>query len=718
MPTVTIKGRILHQNLVPVGGADVEVFDDDTVVSRRGLRVTTSTRTDSLGTIRTNENGWFEARFDFAIGDAARISLEVRKGGRAFRFDALPPGEPSLVTDWPGPQLFLAHEDPNPVARLANLTRRLQTLPVDTVTSLRGSAVAFPTPLSILRPLFSSGTPFDAFAVPMVQPPPPFFAERNQVNDLFDGAAADARADASLVDGDRDSYRRMLDHVPAGLAFAPTGKPSSLERGGGQVPSDAYFAEQRLAGANPMRIARVGSAFTPVVPFAVADDDARRLTGYTAPQLADARRLYACDYRQLAPAYEAFGTPSCAKLATVGLFYLDDPPPVAPVGLARDVRDRGVLRDRGSIAVRGGVVPAVTRAPDPAGPGMTLLPLAILLVEPGQPDRVVLPGDADWDLAKLALQANDTLVHEVKYHLWDCHFAMEPIVLAMIRQLDDRHPLRELLVRHTYGLLWINNYGFEFLVNPGGPAATYLGVDLDGVATLLGVAQTEWSWATMRVKRHVADRGLDALPSFPYRDDAVRLFDAIRTFTGEYVAAYYDGDAEVRRDAELAAWLSEMSSFGVAGLPAVTTRDGLADLVAEFVFQMSVQHAAVNTPQWDYLANTLNAPGYVKPLDGAAPPDPLAARLPDVDHAIGMMQLMGKLANFFVEPGGLGHYRDLWSPTREKLLPFSDRAAEDAAKRFRAAIDRIETAIQQEDLTRQPAYRYLLPKRIDNSTHK
>ena len=158
--------------------------------------------------------------------------------------------------------------------------------------------------------------------------------------------------------------------------------------------------------------------------------------------------------------------------------------------------------------------------PQPPAAGMVLMPLAILVIEPGRADRTALPGGPEWDLAKLALQANDALIHLLKYHLWDCHFAMEPVVLAMVRQLDERHPLRELLVRHTYGLLWINNFGFEFLVNPGGPAATYLGVDLDGVATVLGLAQVEWSWASTRVRTHLASRGLEALPSFPYRDDA------------------------------------------------------------------------------------------------------------------------------------------------------------------------------------------------------
>lgn len=720
MPSIRVKGRILHQNLVPVGNAQVEVFDDDTELTRRGLR----TRTDSLGTVATNENGWFEHDVDLAFGDAPRLSLVVSKAGRRFRFAALPPGEPQLVTDWPGPRLCLAHEDPGRLARDTRGAVRRTSLPVRSASQLTGSSVQFSRPVVSLRPGFSTGSMLDALATPQVQPSPPYLRERTQVNDLFDRAAAAALADPSLRDGDRDSYRRIFDHLPAGTAFAPTGAPASLAAGPG-APSDADFAAQRLCGANPMSISRIGSSFSPAVPpgMTIPEAAARRITHYTVAQLAAAQRLYVCDYRQLAPIYASFGAPSCAKLATVGLFFLAD----APRRIAPSLRDRPTAtRDRAlgahvpvDLALRGRRDPEPSPPPAPPAPGMPLMPLAILLIEPGRPDRTVLPGEPEWELAKLALQANDTVMHEMKHHLWNCHFAMEPVVLAMLRQLDELHPLRELLVRHTYGLLWINNYGFEHLVNPGGPAATFLGLGLDGAAAVMALAQSEWTWATTQLGRHLADRGLDALPSFPYRDDARRLFEAIRRFTGEYVDVYYDNDAEVGRDEELQAWRSEMSSFGVVGLPELTTRPALADLVAELIFQMAVQHAAVNTPQWDYLSNSLNAPAYLKPLNVTPPPpDALAARLPDLGHAVGMMQLMGKLANFFVEPRGLGHYRDQWHPERTKELRFSDGPAEAAAARFRDALDALETTMQQEALTRSPRYDYLLPSKLDNSTHK
>ena len=67
---------------------------------------------------------------------------------------------------------------------------------------------------------------------------------------------------------------------------------------------------------------------------------------------------------------------------------------------------------------------------------------------------------------------------------------------------------------------------------------------------------------------------------------------------------------------------------------------------------------------------------------------------------------------------GLGHYRDMWAPNRDRELVFSDPAAEAAATRFRATLDGVENDIQNDDVGRTPHYDYLRPSRIDNSTHK
>ena len=38
---------------------------------------------------------------------------------------------------------------------------------------------------------------------------------------------------------------------------------------------------------------------------------------------------------------------------------------------------------------------------------------------------------------------------------------------------------------------------------------------------------------------------VDELPDYPYRDDALLIWNAIDQWVGEYIAVYYAGDADV-----------------------------------------------------------------------------------------------------------------------------------------------------------------------------
>lgn len=730
MVNTHVKGRVLFENLIPIGNASVEVFDTDTIIKFGELP---HNQTDSLGFLTTNENGWFEGDFDLAFGDLPRISIHVTKQGRSADFQ-LPPGEPQLRTNWPGPKRWLRHEDPDPIGRRLRAEARKVLLPAESLSKLDGATVSFSKPVVRLKPAFYTGGVIDVLATPTAMPAPAYLQERNAAAGVLDNIAAAASVDPAVLVGDRAAYKKIFDHVPipSGVAQTPGSKPASIDKvGDGWVP-DAAFAEQRIAGMNPMVIARVGSPAQPNLPtgFTLTDAEVKAIAGWTLAQLRDAGRLFVCDYALLEPVYGGFREDRCSGLSTVGLFYLADPPPTylrrdtGAVPLA-NVAAAGALAGR--LVGGGRTTPATPATPSAPSTAMTLMPLAIRLTDPeaGTTTTVKATDGAAWNQAKMALQANDLLLHELRFHLWNCHFAMEPVILAMARQLDIAHPLRELLDRHSYGAMWINNYGFATLVSPGGFADTLLGLKFDGVARMLADSQAAWSWNATRIKADIERRGLQKqfLPNFPYRDDGVALFDAVRTFTRAYVDVYYDNDTEVGRDEELSAWFGEMTQFGVNGLPMPTTRDGLADFLAEFIFQAAVQHAAVNTPQWDYGAYAANLPAYLRKPTGlpanASADARLLAQLPTMSDAIGAMQLLGQLALFAFEPKGLGHYRAVGYPDRGKELAFPDAAAEQAASSFRDAVAAIESAIlNRNGASPKVPYDYLRPSRIDNATHK
>ncbi len=113
------------------------------------------------------------------------------------------------------------------------------------------------------------------------------------------------------------------------------------------------------------------------------------------------------------------------------------------------------------------------------------------------------------------------------------------------------------------------------------------------------------------VARGVADR--DALPDYPYRDDALSLWEEIHTWVRDYVAIYYFDDGDVAGDYELQAWAQELTTAGkiqdlgegAPGAPtSIATRAYLARLLTQIIFTASVQHAAVNFPQHTIMSFT------------------------------------------------------------------------------------------------------------------
>lgn len=91
--------------------------------------------------------------------------------------------------------------------------------------------------------------------------------------------------------------------------------------------------------------------------------------------------------------------------------------------------------------------------------------------------------------------------------------------------------------------------------------------------------------------------------AYPYRDDAVRIWDAIVNYVTEFIGEFYASDSDVLRDVTLQGWALEIvtkggvQDFGEPSYPHIRTRESLIDSLAMVIFTASAQHAAVNFPQ-------------------------------------------------------------------------------------------------------------------------
>lgn len=469
------------------------------------------------------------------------------------------------------------------------------------------------------------------------------------------------------------------------------------ERDGGL--SDREFARQRLAGQNPMVLRRLQSADQPLLQswssleYLLASGDRVDLG-----QAAIDDRLFVADYPILQNLAVADLQPGRYVGSPVALFY----------------RTHNGLE-----------------------------PLLIQLDKGGIVTPHNASGDA-WMRAKLFVQVADVTHHELIVHLCDTHLAMEAFAIATARQLPTSHPLYRLLHPHFQFLLAINNRGNTILLGEGAAIDNLMAPTRQASIGLINRAYRSRSFQDFALPQNIHQRGVESefLPEFPYRDDALLLWDAIHRYGTQFLQQYYPTDGSVQQDRYLQAWAAELGSSlsdrplsdfpqapawlptdaiaqagldlrelpdypRVPGFPTeISSLDDLVEITTQLIFTCGPQHAAVNFSQFDYVGYAPNAPlaAYCRP-DSCTSTDQL---LPALKQDLGQIELSFALSG--IRWGRLGS---------SDLIDFKDIGDRQVLEQFRAELVAIEQEITHRNHKRVAAtgiaYPYLLPSRIPNS---
>lgn len=450
--------------------------------------------------------------------------------------------------------------------------------------------------------------------------------------------------------------------------------------------TDAAFCRARVAGPNARQIRRV-EALPENFPVTEAHFALGAPGGDTLAAALSEGRVFMCDYAVLGEVLE---------------------PNVAPDGALKFVHSPMAL-----FAV-------------PPGGG-ALWPVAIQCSQAPDPEEspVITPDQGwRWRMARYIVECADANVHEVVAHLAMTHLRTEPIVLATARQLAPNHPLSVLLRTHFEGTLSINSAAASSMIAPKGAVDRIFAGTLDSTIRLGAQAILKPDYLDRMLPRDLVLRGVDdpeIIRDYPYRDDAQRLWAAIDEWVGEYVGLYYESDAAVAEDTELAAWVQTLrqpvEEGGIAGFPLVGDRAGLVGLLTYIIFTVSAEHAAVNFPQWTDMA-------YAPALSGACwAPAPKASSpaseqafldlLPPLQLAELQLEFLNLLGGMYFTQ--LGDYRANRWPYGSAL---KDPAVAPALGRFRAALNQVEaeiSAVNANPALRAVPYTHLLPSRIPQS---
>jgi len=462
----------------------------------------------------------------------------------------------------------------------------------------------------------------------------------------------------ALVFRPRDEHARRPEAIEEYAAlFRAIGLPPVAA----DLGDDRAFAWLRVAGPNPLMLRRVTGLDD---RFPVTDADFRvALPGDSLTAAGAEGRLYLADYAALAEV-EPGDFPHGPK-------YL-----AAPLALfAVDRQSRQLV----PVAIQCGQVP---------GPGVPIF----------------TPADGyNWLIAKTVVEIADANLHEAVAHLARTHLLMEPFVVAAHRQLAGTHPVLRLLRPHFRGTLAINEAAWRRLIADGGAVDRVFAGRIDSTRKLAADGLRQFQFRNGHLPKVLAANGVadrEALPEHPYRDDATLYWRAIRQWVGDYLALYYPTDAAVASDPELRAWLDEVAHNDCGRIAGTGPEDAdslsaLTDLLTMVVFTCSVQHAAVNFPQYDVMSYAPRMPfaAYAPPpttKTGASQADYLAM-LPPMNIAEQQMEIGYLLGS--VRYTTLGQYGP---------RAFRDPRVTDPLREFQARLEEIGSTIEQRNGQRRP----------------
>eukprot|EP00984_Skeletonema_dohrnii_P000215 scaffold65_cov186-Skeletonema_dohrnii-CCMP3373.AAC.4 len=216
-------------------------------------------------------------------------------------------------------------------------------------------------------------------------------------------------------------------------------------------------------------------------------------------------------------------------------------------------------------------------------------------------------GENEWLAVKCQVTAADSNMHEWVSHLGNTHLSMESTYDVLTADLI-------MLSHQGTARISLTQIGGNSLGDYQASA---------GVGQVFQLIEKMWSrynfFESTGLPNELASRGFTEdvqIPAYLYREDGMKLWNAIGGFATDFVDEVFDSDEAVASDEVVQEWAKETTDHdkgAVKGFPtSFEDKETVAKVLQTIMWMTSGLHAAVNFPQYDEFAYVPNKPLHLR----------------------------------------------------------------------------------------------------------
>eukprot|EP00931_Biecheleriopsis_adriatica_P103538 TRINITY_DN78361_c0_g1_i1.p1 TRINITY_DN78361_c0_g1~~TRINITY_DN78361_c0_g1_i1.p1 ORF type:complete len:882 (-),score=163.94 TRINITY_DN78361_c0_g1_i1:151-2514(-) len=314
------------------------------------------------------------------------------------------------------------------------------------------------------------------------------------------------------------------------------------------------------------------------------------------------------------------------------------------------------------------------------------LPKELLGIWWCQFDKLVTPGDAQWDEVKLGFRSSLGTSVTLRDHLMTSHWIVASDMQTATREiLSADHPVRRLLKQFYYGTADINAKSIDLLLPVKQFGWRTFSFSEESWNSFFGDYWSAWSWKPFTERFNDFNLPKAFLDVWPLKRDGELVWHVFEKYVGDFLRIFYARDESLLQDSEAVAFWKYFDANHRWHLPELSF-PSLVALLADMIWWVTCGH--------EYLGSIVEYLTMHNGLAGKLLPGRLQADVQSIAQSLCLISLTGVRQPALMDDWTHLFQVDSWTPEQRQ-------AAVEIVRRFQADLSTCGTELEERNVERE-----------------